>query len=118
MLSRWLKQTQQAEEAPIINLVRSAAPRPQERSESQAAPQTAMVDCDQGSDEVEQQEEEGGYKLTFSTSSMWFAGTNAQVHTEHMAVTICFTNHTLGCIQHNTVAVCLPLVHPQLMCHS
>lgn len=79
MMSRWLKQTQQAEEAPIISFMRSAGPRPQERFESQAAPQTALVDFDQGSSEVEEQEEEGGYKLTFSTSSMWFAGTNAQV---------------------------------------
>ena len=59
--------------------MRSAAPTAQQRFESQAAQETAMVELDQGSEDVEEQEEEGGYKLTFTTSSMWFAGTNAQV---------------------------------------
>ena len=58
--------------------MRSAAADPQERLESQEAPQTAMVDYQQGSEEMEEQEE-GGYRLTFTTSSMCFAGTNAQV---------------------------------------
>ena len=58
--------------------MRSAAADPQERLESQEAPQTAMVEYEQGSEEMEEQEE-GGYRLTFTTSSMCFAGTNAQV---------------------------------------
>lgn len=66
------------DEAPIINFMRSAAADPQERLESQEAPQTAMVEYEQGSEEMEEQEE-GGYRLTFTTSSMCFAGTNAQV---------------------------------------
>ena len=75
---RWLKQSGQIEEAPIINFMRSAAADPQERFESQEVPQTAMAEYDQGPEEVEDAEE-GGYRLTFSTSSMCFAGTNAQV---------------------------------------
>lgn len=88
LFSRWLKQAQQAEEAPIISFMRSAAPHPQEGFASPAPPQTAVVEFDQGSEEVEEQEE-GGYRLTFTTSSMCFAGTNAQVQNEHTAILCC-----------------------------
>lgn len=82
MFFRWLKQSRQTEEVPIINFMRSAAADPQERFEQQEAPETALVEYDQGEEEVEeeqQEEEEGGYRLTFTTSSKCFAGTNAQV---------------------------------------
>ena len=88
MLVRWLKQTQQVEEAPIISFMRSAAAEPQERFESQPVPQTALVEHAQGPEEVEEQGQ-GGYKLTFTTSSMCFAGTNAQVqHTSYSCLHI------------------------------
>ena len=77
--SRWLKQSHQTEEAPIISFMRSAAADSQPRFESQVGPQTALVEYDQGPDEVEEQQQEGGYRLTFTTSSKCFAGTNAQV---------------------------------------
>lgn len=79
MCFRWLKQSQQTEEAPVISFMRSAAADPQERFASQDVPQTALVEYDQGPEEVEEQQEDGGYKLTFTTSSKCFAGTNAQV---------------------------------------
>ena len=72
--------------------MRSAAADPQERFESQDAPQTALVEYDQGAEDVEEQQEEGGYRLTFTTSSKCFAGTNAQVkHTgRDLALSTCF----------------------------
>lgn len=66
------------EEAPIINFMRSAMADPQQRAaETLQEPDMAMVQYDQGQEEMEEQEE-GGYRLTFNTSSICFAGTGAQ----------------------------------------
>ena len=74
-----MRQTGGAEEAPIINFMRSAMADPQERAETLQQPEMATVQYDQpqGQEEMEEQEA-GGYRLTFNTSSLCFAGTNAQ----------------------------------------
>ena len=71
--------------------MRSAAADPQERFESQEGPETALAVYDQGPEEVEEQQDEGGYRLTFTTSSKCFAGTNAQVQCigRDLAVSTC-----------------------------
>ena len=58
--------------------MRSAMADPQQRAaETLQEPDMAMVQYDQGQEEMEEQEE-GGYRLTFNTSSVCFAGTGAQ----------------------------------------
>ena len=78
-LHRWLKQSGGVEEVPVINFMCSATPEPQERTETLQTPELAMVQYN----EAHRQEdveiaEEGGYRLTFNTSSVCFGGTNAQ----------------------------------------
>ena len=62
--------------------MRSATAEPHVRAEAEAlsAPETALVQYDAASgQENEEDKEEGGYRLTFNTSSVCFAGTGAQV---------------------------------------
>ena len=64
--------------------MRSATAEPHVRAEAEAlsAPETALVQYDAASgQDNEEEEEEGGYRLTFNTSSVCFAGTGAQVDT-------------------------------------
>ena len=75
---RWLRQTGGVEEAPIINFMRSAMAKPHERAETLQEPELAMVQYDQAQGQEEEGGEEGGYRLTFNTSSLCFAGTGAQ----------------------------------------
>ena len=74
--------------------MRSAMADPQQRAaEALQEPDMAMVHYDQGQEEMEE-EEEGGYRLTFNTSSICFAGTGAQAC--HRAVAPLYV-HILQC---------------------
>ena len=75
--------------------MRSAAADSQQRFESQVGPQTALVEYDQGPAEVEEQQE-GGYRLTFTTSSKCFAGTNAQVQHTRTDSSVSTCSHYLA----------------------
>ena len=61
--------------------MRSATAEPHSRAETLQGPELAIVQYDaaSGQEEDEEQRGEGGYRLTFNTSSICFAGTGAQV---------------------------------------
>ena len=61
--------------------MRSATAEPHSKAEIVQGPELAIVQYDAASGQEEDIDEggEGGYKLTFNTSSICFAGTGAQV---------------------------------------